>query len=146
MAIWQVDFYAIPKENAGCSVDSDEIYEWRKRRIRQINVDFLEKTDSWSENMELYGENDATCMEFDFKNSVLDSWFCRLDLTTLDKDLLEKIIRYIDDNDAVILYEDQIYSTDIENVLSIIKSSAAARFCSNPQKFFEDLKENSKDY
>lgn len=140
MAIWQFSCYIIPKKNVTADMDlgSDEILFWGRQSSSPERIEFLEKQRSWSDNISQYGKSEETCIEFFYQNENLADISCRLDLRSLSKKMLEKIIEYIQEIDGMILYENRIYNPDMEQIVEAMKESKAARFCQNPVRFFDE--------
>ena len=60
MALWQFDFYIIPrkKEVIKDKLSDESILSWKLCNISSINIDFLEKQKSWTEDIIQYGKED----------------------------------------------------------------------------------------
>ena len=141
MAIWQFSCHVIPKENEDISndLDFDEILEWRKQGTSTEKIDFLDKRKSWSDEISQYGKEDETCIEFIYDNEVLMEIHCRLDMRSLTKEMLKKILNFVEEIDGLIFYEGEIYSPNMSEIIEIIKKSRATRFCKDPIKFLQEL-------
>lgn len=141
MAIWQFDCYIIPKKNVSANIclEGDEILIWGKKGASTENIDFLEKQKSWSEKISQYGKDDETCIEFLYERDILMEISCRLDLRSLSKKNLEKILDYVQGIDGMIFYENKVYDPNIEEIIEVIKKSNANKFCQSPIKYFEKL-------
>ena len=107
MAVWQFDCYIIPKKNvtANACLESDEIFIWGKQTVAIEKIGFLEKQKSWSPKISQYGKSDETCIEFFYENEILIEIYCRLDLRSLSKKILEKILGYAQEIDGMILMQ-----------------------------------------
>ncbi len=141
MAIWQFSCYVIPKEKADISnhLEIDEISTWRKQGTSTETIDFLDKRKSWSNERSQYGNEDGTCIEFIYDNEVLMEIYCRLDMRSLTKEMLKKILNFVEEIDGLIFYEGEIYSPNMSEIIEIIKKSRATRFCKDPIKFLQEL-------
>lgn len=141
MAIWQFDCYIIPKKNvtANIGLESDEIFIWGKQTAAIEKIDFLEKQKSWSPKISQYGKSDETCIEFFYEKAILIEIYCRLDLRSLSKKILEKILGYAQEIDGMIFYENKIYTPKIDEIVEVLKKSNANKFCQNPPHFFEEM-------
>jgi len=143
MAIWQVDCYIVPKERAIIDYILDEsIYSWEMSNRSWSNIDFLERHKSWSDSIIQYGLNDETCIQFDYKDGLVESVRCRFDLRSLSKNMLMDIINYIEANEGKIFYEDKIYAPRFDEIVELLKKSSANRFCKNPIEYLDELYES----
>lgn len=103
MAVWQFQCNIIPKrENIG-RLSRDEMITWKDIPQPVINIDFLQRERSWSTDIILYGNVDGTCIEFFFDKNKLEEICCRLDLRTLTKEKLIKIVKFVQDIRAYFL-------------------------------------------
>ena len=145
MAVWQFDCYIIPKKNvtANACLESDEILVWGKQTAAIEKIDFLEKQKSWSPKISQYGKSDETCIEFFYENEILIEIYCRLDLRSLSKKILEKILGYAQEIDGMIFNENKIYTPKIDEIVEVIKKSNANKFCQSPTWFFEEISQKS---
>lgn len=143
MAIWQFDFYIIPKKNMtrDVCINSDEIINWRMQRTLIKEIDFLKKQKSWSSKISQYGKADETCIEFFYENGYLMDISCRLDLRSLSRNMLKKILDYIEIMEGLVFYEDKMYEPRLDEIIELIKHSRASRFCKNQLNYFEKINE-----
>lgn len=141
MAIWQFDFYIIPNKNATANIhlNCEEILIWGIQSEATEKIDFLEKQKSWSEKISQYGKEDETCIEFLYEKGILMEINCRLDLRSLSKKMLEKILDYVQKIDGMIFYENKIYYPNIDEIVEIMKKSKANKFCKSSRNYFEEL-------
>lgn len=144
MAIWQFDCYIIPKRNVvvNTKLDYESILSWGKTNTSIEKIDFLEKQKSWSNKISQYGKEDETCIEFFYENGILKEIYCRLDLRSLSKEMLKNILDYVDVINGVIFYENKMYYPKIDEIIELMKKSAANRFCKNPRNYFEEISNN----
>lgn len=141
MAIWQFDCYIIPEKNVIANIcsDSEDILAWGTQSISIEKIDFLEKQKSWSSKISQYGKEDETCIEFFYEKDFLVEIHCRLDLRSLSKKMLKKILDYVQKIEGMVFYEGKIYSPDVNEIIELMKNSKANKFCQNPMDFFEEL-------
>ena len=141
MAIWQFDFYVVPKKNyiKGEDFSNEYILSWSQYDISLVEIDFLDKEKRWSNSIVQYGHIDETCIKFRYENKKLEEISCRLDLRSISKVILNKILDYIKNIDGMIIYEGNIYDPNVDDILNLIKSSKAYKFCKEPMKVFEEL-------
>lgn len=144
MALWQFDFYIVPKEKCVAGVDSsnEDILSWKQNSISSIRIDFLERQTSWTKDIVQYGKEDETCIRFLYADGIMEEVNCRFDLRSLSKKMLEKILAYIQKIEGMIFYEGKIYHPNIEEVVELMKKSNANKFCQNPRNYFEESADN----
>lgn len=143
MALWQFDCYIVPKKAVEKDMIIDEgILSWKRYNLSQVNIDFLEKQNSWTENIVQYGKNDETCIEILYENGALEEICCRFDLRSLSKKLLEQIIDYVKKIDGLIFYDNKIFPPNIEDIVELMKCSKANKFCQNPIVYFDEISKN----
>ena len=115
MALWQFDFYIVPRERCVIveNLESKDILSWKQNSISLIEIDFLEKTPNWTEDIVQYGKADETCIQFLYEDEALEEISCRFDLRSLSKKMLEKILDYIERINGMVFYEGKIYAPEI---------------------------------
>lgn len=141
MALWQFHCYIIPRENRNLNEKScdEDILSWKKHTIPTARIDFLEKQTSWTEDIVQYGKDDETCIQFLYEEGLLEEISCRLDLRSLSIKMLEQVMEYINKIEGMILYENKIYFSNINDMVELIKKSNANKFCQNPMNYFDEL-------
>lgn len=141
MALWQFHCYIIPRENRNLNEKScdEDILSWKKHTILTARIDFLEKQTSWTEDIVQYGKDDETCIQFLYEEGLLEEISCRLDLRSLSIKMLEQVMEYINKIEGMILYENKIYFSNINDMVELIKKSNANKFCQNPMNYFDEL-------
>ena len=139
MALWQFDFYIVPRERCVIveNLESKDILSWKQNSISLIEIDFLEKTPNWTEDIVQYGKADETCIQFLYEDEALEEISCRFDLRSLSKKMLEKILDYIERINGMVFYEGKIYAPEINGIIELMKNSKANKFCKNPINFFK---------
>ena len=76
-------------------------------------------------------------LELNYEKGILSEISCRLDLRSITLEILDTVIKFIKENKAVIVTNNNIYvEAVIEYIVIEIKKSAAYRFCQNPKDFF----------
>ena len=143
MALWQFDFYIVPRKRCVIAedLDNEDILSWKQDEISSIEISFLERKTSWTEDIVQYGELDGTCIEFLYEDRKLEEISCRFDLRALSKNLLKEILDFVGKIDGMIFYEGKIYEPKLDEVVELMKNSKANKFCQNPINFFEELSE-----
>lgn len=139
MALWQFDFYIVPRERCVIveNLESKDILSWKQNSISLIEIDFLEKTPNWTEDIVQYGKADETCIQFLYEDEALEEISCRFDLRSLSKKMLEKILDYIERINGMVFYEGKIYAPEINGIIELMKNSKTNKFCQNPINFFK---------
>lgn len=139
MALWQFDFYIVPRERCVIveNLESKDILSWKQNSISLIEIDFLEKTPNWTEDIVQYGKADETCIQFLYEDEALEEISCRFDLRSLSKKMLEKILDYIERINGMVFYEGKIYAPEINGIIELMKNSKTNKFCQNPINFFQ---------
>ncbi|MBP3199723.1 MAG: hypothetical protein J6N21_22385 [Butyrivibrio sp.] len=138
MAIWQVDFSVIDKNKR---YDDEDICYWVKEPNNAFDIAFLDKCESWSEDIIQYGDLQKTCIELLVENGKIVEINVRLDLRTLTKDLLMNVIDYIIRLNANVYFQNKIVIPSVNNVCNIIINSNAYKYCNNPLSYIDDLNE-----
>ena len=136
MATWQISFNVIEKNKK--NVDEDICY-WNKEPVNATDVIFLEKIESWSNDIIQYGNLDSTCIELLLEDRRIVEVSIRLDMRTIDKALLTAVINYIKNMDAEIYYNGEIIPPSLENFRNIMRTSHAYKYCSDPVNFLDNL-------
>lgn len=138
MAIWQFDFNIIPKVH-----DTTNILSWIGVKLDgeaiQDLQNILGSQTSWSVDIMQFGKDDETCIKILKEKDEIDEIACRLDLRTLRREELKKILTYINQLNAELYYLGKVYPVSLPVCLSLIKKSDAIRYCQNPAKFLEEL-------
>ena len=121
MALWQYTFQVLTKESFDSLnkniissteefVFDDELF-WQYKPINRSLFAGLEsilgRGKSWSNEIDLYGNEESNCFEilFDKQNNIVLSASCRIDFTSDYENVFQKIIEFCISNDLVILDE-----------------------------------------
>lgn len=141
MALWQFDFYIVPRERCKIAEDlgNEDILSWKQDNISSIEIDFLEKETSWTKDIVQYGKADETCIQFLYEDENIEEINCRFDLRSLSKKMLKEILDYVEKIEGMIFYEGKTYAPKLDEIIELMKSSKANKFCHNPMNFFEEL-------
>lgn len=140
MALWQFDFYIVPKKNSVRGGGSNEdILSWKQDNISSLRIDFLEEKVGWTKDIVQYGGEDETCIQFLYKDETLVEINCRFDLRSLSKKMLEAILDYVQNIEGMIFYEGEFYPPSLSEIVKLMESSEANRFCQNPTNYVEEF-------
>lgn len=149
MAIWQFDFYIAKEERFKKCNDFNEIISWKDYTIDDKVISELSNTFargvSWSKKVELFGNNDETCIKIAYENKQLSEISFRLDLRNITREELSAIMQFINGVGGGIVVEDKFYKPTHKNMSMLIKKSPAYSFCENPKKFFDSLASNNNE-
>lgn len=149
MALWQYTFRVLPKGNIGDTEGyssknmedgfDDEFYwtqfTFHRRHFYEIES-ILRKTNSWSGEIDLYGNQESNCLEvvFDANFTVLSASF-RVDFTTNYERLLRHMIDFFLLKGFIILDERLgVIALNYEQVRYVITNSPQA------SRYYELLK------
>lgn len=154
MAIWQYTFHVLHKESVS-SLSNDYFFNhddegfddelfWRKYPLKknffyEINS-VLKRATSWSNYIDLYGNQESNCFEvlFDERDNVLSVSF-RIDFRSNYKSIVRHIIEFCILNGLIILDEDlNIAPLNYEQVENIIETSSQV-------KKYNELSEKGKN-
>lgn len=139
LAVWQFPCNIIPMREKFDKLSRDEMLTWKGIPQPTVEIGFLEKGNSWSPNIILYGNTEETCIEFFYDQDELEDIFCRLDLRTLTKKNLINIVKYVQDIGACFLVDDKVYQPELEVMIDVMKQSAANRYCKNPIEYLGSI-------
>ena len=53
--------------------------------------------------------------------------------------MLKEILDYVEEIGGVIFYEEKVYSPKLDEIINLMKSSNANKFCQNPINYFEEF-------
>ena len=141
MAVWQFEFYTIPKGRIKFEGSEDDILSWESNTIP---YDFESKlsqimsiTNSYN-NVFIYGESDKTCIHLLKKQGAIIEILCKLDLRNLSKELIIKMIELIKSISGDIYVDGVIFDPEFWDIASMIRNSKAAQFCINPTGYLEE--------
>lgn len=139
MAIWQFQCNIIPMRVNSDGLSRDEVISWKGVSHPSHEIKFIEREQSWSEDIIQYGKSDETCIEFVYDNNMLDEINCRLDLRRLTKGMLVSLVKYVQEIDAMFLAGDIVCLPKIEEIIEVIKNSEANQYCKNPIDYILNL-------
>lgn len=147
MALWQYTFQVLTKDSyeflckdflqtLGDDNDDfnfDPFWQYRlihKSYFEEIST-FLKKGKSWSNNIDLYGNQESNCFEvlFDIETNIVESVSFRIDYTHEFEDLLIHLIEFcllkglvvLDENLNVALLNTEVLKSIIENAPQVKK-------------------------
>ena len=139
MAIWQFQCFIVPLIENADKLRDDEIISWKNVEKPLIYPDFLECRKSWSSDIVQYGNIDETCIEFIYDKGKLEEINCRLDLRTLTKNNLARIVKYVQNIEACFLVNDKICLPELEMIILFMKQSKANQYCKSPLEYLKKV-------
>lgn len=142
MAIWQFQCNIAPKRENMAQRNGEEKISWKGIESPHCEIVFLAEEKSWSKDILQFGKTDETCIQFIYTENTLDRINCRLDLRSLTKDKLEKILQYVESINAVFIYEEKSYPPQMKKIDELLKKSKAYEYCKDPVKFLESIERN----
>jgi hypothetical protein len=139
MAVWQYTFQVLPRESVNTFAEDfffnrkDEVFDdepyWKKYPLKKnffSKIDsILKKAKSWSNDINLYGNQESNCFEVlsDSEDYVLSVSF-RIDFTSNYESVLSYIIEFCSLKGLIILDEElNVVSLNYEQVQSVIRNS-----------------------
>lgn len=140
MAIWQFQCNIIPKRTNVEQLSLDRILSWEGVTQPAYPITFLKREGTWSSDIAQFGKSDETCLKFVFDNGTLREIECRLDLRNLTKSTLAHLLEYIENNNAMVWINGQVYSPTMEKIVEVMKQSEANQFCKNPKEYLLNKK------
>lgn len=139
MANWQFQCFIVPLIENADKLRDDEIISWKNVEKPLIYPDFLECRKSWSSDIVQYGNIDETCIEFIYDKGKLEEINCRLDLRTLTKNNLARIVKYVQNIEACFLVNDKICLPELEMIILFMKQSKANQYCKSPSEYMKKV-------
>jgi len=137
MAIWQYNFYIIPKfnetiDNLSDFRDEDGLFDdeviWHIRSVSPSLFNNINKIlpigKSWSEYLILFGHEETNCFEIFHENDIVDSVSFRIDFRSDYEYILHSILDFVQLNDLQILDEElNIIKPNSVTIENLIKNS-----------------------
>ena len=136
MAIWQTYYKVVPRKYKSKKHLQNNKCIWGEYSLDQNSVNLLShhlhQTSSWNCDCIQYGEIDCTCVEINYENNFIDEISVRFDLRTLNKEVLQAIVSFIDVNGSILVSQNEyIVNPCIDDVIASIKDSTAYKFIKN---------------
>ncbi len=145
MAIWQYDFYVVPKHNLGIKEldnedDSfDDSFFWGASTTIDAFLpltEILEELPSWSENLRIFGDNFSNRVEILTKDKQVISVLMRVDFTSNLTELLPHLVEFLRKNHFALISNDlkpvPLSAEDIVAVISKSKKFQTYRLLNSP--------------
>lgn len=143
MAMWQFEYMIIPKGRRLEDYLEEQLICWKGIEITGDSIiklnELLPKEKGWSDDIHQYGNSNSTCIEISYEDGDIDEISCRLDLRSLSKVLLSKIVEYIKEIKGEVLYKGDIYEANMETLLDLMRNSEEAKFCKDPKDYFAQM-------
>lgn len=144
MALWQYTFQILPKESFEAffqsfkiSLDDNMFDETTYWQIKPFNKSYferigniLQKSKSWSEEIDLYGNQESNCFEvfFDGKTDDVTSVSFRINFTSDYEMVLNSIIEFCILKGLIVLDEElQLVPLNFESIRSLIENAPQVR-------------------
>jgi hypothetical protein len=158
MAVWQFGIYFIANAVAqthristGMTVSASErelITEWGNlslpaEGLRQLRL-LLPAGHSWSNDLEVLGDLESTCLTFHKENHSVISIYARFDLRIFSIEVVNAVMKFASAMDCLLLTDDnKVISPSISDLKAEIKDSSAYRFVRDPKGFIADMSKAS---
>ena len=134
MAIWQYHFFLIPGKEAidlksateGDDFDDSIFWEGKNCSVEFFAplTDLLPRNKSWSNEIELFGKEDETCVELFIERGKVVSSTCRIDFRFDFEFFLSKLTEFCLENDIVLIDEGiNLLPLDIPIIVLTIENS-----------------------
>lgn len=159
MATWQYGFKVVPRRQllmkdgkaplALTDAERESLPTWDLGTLREPLYTLIEsrlpRCKSWSESIEIWGEDDKTCIELFKEKDGTVELSVRLDLRHLEREIIDMLQKVTSLLGALVIGEDgKIFTLNHEELKQQLQTSSAFKFVSNPQKFFSDLEHKNK--
>lgn len=149
MAIWQYEISIL----SASDIEGDEIHDntydnlkgWKRdsvhKKISNLLTPNMIKSESWSENIEIWGEVDKTCFKIFFESDRIIEINVRIDLRyAQDKIVLSNILELCTMlNARIVNSELKLIPPNQIDIVKDINQSSAFKFVSDPKIFIESL-------
>ena len=137
MAIWQYTFYILPKVGIDILAPNrqfkneggfDDEYFWKLNPINRVFFEainmILPKNKSWSDKIDLYGNQESNCLEILIENEDVISASFRIDFTSDYEPILNGILEFLIHNGLIIIDESlEEVLLNFETVKEVIHNS-----------------------
>lgn len=135
MALWQISFLIIPKNYPEDKIRANQMEDWFNEDefwqgaeitdsiFSSINS-VLPKTNSWSDSMILYGEEESNCLNIVIEKNYVASVSFRIDFRTNYENIVRNIIELCITNGFNIMNDSHsIIPLNFESINSTIQAS-----------------------
>ena len=151
MAAWQYKVQLIPKSSISdfsITVINEDILDsaegWKMYDMGDVYITLdkvLKRGNSWSPDIDIWGNESETCVEFIRNNDVISEISIRIDLRQQHpKKLLTTILDITKKLKAVFINAKfELIKEDEKSIINDIKNSDAFCFVSDPKSFLDDL-------
>lgn len=150
MATWQYDLNLISSSDINNNEINEDTFDnlkgWNKDSVYQKIINLLSRdmkqSESWSEDVDIWGEEDKTCFKLFFDSGNITEINIRIDLRATQKRyVVNNIIELCEILDAKIVNSElNIIPLNKNDIIKDIKESGAYKFVSNPMEFLDSLK------
>ena len=154
MAICQFGLHFIPSNvatvqgiTAGSRITDtqrEELIQWKTKPLHSEVFDRLRQLftigKSWSENLEVLGDLESTCVTILRERDRVIEAEARLDLRTVSAEIINAILDFSTAINCQLLTDDnKVINPSLPELKFEIKASAAYRFVKDPRGFIADL-------
>lgn len=155
MATWQFGFHYIPVNtmskrelNPGSRVTDtvrDEIIDWSTRQPPSESLSrlrlMLGSGKSWSENLEVLGDLESTCVSIYKAQGMISEISSRVDLRNFSSEILNAMLEFAVEGNCLLLTDDnnRVIGPTLSEVKAEIRNSPAYRFVKDPQGFIANM-------
>lgn len=155
MAVWQFDLHMIPRDAVIRMFSQVPTHLEMKRPqdvdwwigseipigdLRRRFSTLLPQAESWADNIEIWGKDDSDRIDLVAENETVAGVFVRVDLRQPLRTFPAGLVAVARELGCVLLTEQcEILEPEEGALIDAIRKSPAARFVSNPQKFFHDM-------
>jgi hypothetical protein len=155
MAIWQYEFYLLPKKRVVDLFSSVptrltrqeyELTDWweghnltsdHEVKVSQI----LPRQASWSDEIKSWGNEEGNRIDICFDNNTIEEILVRVDVRDISYQFIDRILSLTRDLNCLLLTEEMLILHPIKDLLiNSIKNSEAAKFVCNPEMFLQNKK------
>lgn len=159
MATWQFDLHCLPSdalrryyEEFPSAITREEFEQrdwWEAVTVPHDLKDqlstLLPSTESWSEYIQKWGEEDGNRIDLVYQNEHVADLFVRVDVRNISYVFLSGLIKLVQRNGWLMVTErGDLIQPSVANLLSSIRRSDAFRYVENPKDFLAKLTNSQK--
>lgn len=154
MAIWQFGFHYVPVNTKPkreldlrsrvTDQEREEIIDWSisqppSESLSRLRL-MLGSGKSWSENLEILGDLEATCVSIYKAQGVISEISSCVDLRSFSSEILNAMLEFAVEGNCLLLTDDnKLIRPTLSEVKAEIRNSPAYRFVKDPQGFIANM-------